>query len=71
MGHENGVPLDYLLDIRDGGAEVRASVGRVEADVTGLRHAFAPLERRLRQLMLTQLATLGAALGALVAALAA
>ena len=75
MGREERVPLDYVLEVREGLAEVRASVRHLEGDVADLRQelrqSIERLDSRLFQLVLTQLATLGAALGALVASLAA
>jgi hypothetical protein len=51
-------------------AETRATVGHLADDVTELRQDVRRLDGRLVQLLLAQLATLAAALGALLAALA-
>jgi hypothetical protein len=51
-------------------AETRATVGHLADDVTELRQDVRRLDGRLFQLLLAQLATLAAALGSLVAALA-
>ena len=51
-------------------AETRATVGHLADDVTELRQDVRRLDGRLLQLLLAQLATLAAALGALLAALA-
>jgi hypothetical protein len=51
-------------------AETRATVGHLADDVTELRQDVRRLDGRLFQLLLAQLATLAAALGALLAALA-
>jgi hypothetical protein len=51
-------------------AETRATVGHLADNVTELRQDVRRLDGRLFQLLLAQLATLAAALGALLAALA-
>jgi hypothetical protein len=61
------VPLEVL-------AEVRVTVGHLATDVADMRQEFRTdirrLDQRVFQLMLAQFATLAAALGSLVAALA-
>jgi hypothetical protein len=61
------VPLEVL-------AEVRVTVAHLAADVADMRQEFRTdirrLDQRVFQLMLAQFATLAAALGSLVAALA-
>jgi len=51
-------------------AEVRADVRHLASGMAELRQDFRRLDSRLFQLMLTQIATLATALGALVATLA-
>jgi hypothetical protein len=63
MERERGWSLEAVV------AETRATVGHVAEDVTELRQDVRRLDGRLFQLLLAQLATLAAALGALVAAL--
>jgi hypothetical protein len=61
------LPLEIL-------AELRATVAHVSTDVADMRQEFRTdirrLDQRVFQLMLAQFATLAAALGSLVAALA-
>jgi hypothetical protein len=61
------VPLEVL-------AEVRVTVAHLATDVADMRQEFRTdirrLDQRIFQLMLAQFATLAAALGSLVAALA-
>jgi hypothetical protein len=61
------VPLEVL-------AEVRVTVAQLATDVADMRQEFRTdirrLDQRVFQLMLAQFATLAAALGSLVAALA-
>jgi len=65
--HSRELPLEALADLR-------ATVGHLASDVTDMRHEFRMdirrLDQRVFQLMLAQFATLAAALGSLVAALA-
>jgi hypothetical protein len=63
--HEREWPLDVVV------AELRADVRHLAADVAGMRVDIRRLDERLFQLLLGQVATLAAALGALVAALVA
>lgn len=63
MERERGWSLQAVV------AETRATVGHVAEDVSELRQDVRRLDGRLFQLLLAQLATLAAALGALVAAL--
>lgn len=63
-------PVELLIGLREEMAELRATVAHLSADVTELRHGFRRLDERVFQLMLAQLATLAAAIGALVATLA-
>jgi hypothetical protein len=62
--------VELLIGLREEMAELRATVAHLSADVTELRHGFRRLDERVFQLMLAQLATLAAAIGALVATLA-
>jgi len=75
MAHEERVPLAYVLEVREGLVELRTSVGHLEGDVADLRQELRQrierLDSRLFQLMVTQIATLGAALAAFAASLAA
>jgi hypothetical protein len=64
MERERGWPAEAVV------AETRATVGHLADDVTELRRDVRRLDGRLYQLLLAQLATLAAALGALLAALA-
>jgi len=64
MERERGWSLEAVV------AETRAAVGHLAGDVTELRQDVRRLDGRLFQLLLAQLATLAAALGSLVAALA-
>lgn len=64
MERERGWSLEAVV------AETRATVGHLAEDVTELRHDVRRLDGRLFLLLLAQLATLAAALGSLVAALA-
>jgi hypothetical protein len=63
MERDRGWSLEAVV------AETRATVGHLAEDVTQLRQDVRRLDGRLFQLLLAQLATLAAALGALVAAL--
>jgi hypothetical protein len=63
--HEREWPLDVVV------AEMRADVRHLAADVAGIRGDIRRLDERLFQLLLGQVATLAAALGAIVAALVA
>jgi len=65
MERERGWSLEAVV------AETRATVGHLAEDVTELRQDVRRLDGRLFQLLLAQLATLAAALGSLVAILAA
>jgi hypothetical protein len=64
MERERGWSVEAVV------AETRATVGHLADDVTELRQDVRRLDGRLVQLLLAQLATLAAALGALLAALA-
>jgi hypothetical protein len=64
MERERGWSVEAVV------AETRATVGHLADDVTELRQDVRRLDGRLFQLLLAQLATLAAALGALLAALA-
>jgi hypothetical protein len=64
MERERGWSVEAVV------AETRATVGHLADDVTELRQDVRRLDGRLFQLLLAQLATLAAALGSLVAALA-
>jgi hypothetical protein len=64
MERERGWSLEAIV------AETRATVGHLAEDVTELRRDVRRLDGRLFLLLLAQLATLAAALGSLVAALA-
>jgi hypothetical protein len=64
MEHERGWTVEAVV------AETRATVGHLAENVTELRQDVRRLDGRLFQLLLAQLATLAAALGALLAALA-
>jgi hypothetical protein len=64
MERERGWSVEAVV------AETRATVGHLADDVTELRRDVRRLDGRLYQLLLAQLATLAAALGALLAALA-
>jgi hypothetical protein len=64
MERERGWSVEAVV------AETRATVGHLAEDVTELRQDVRRLDGRLFQLLLAQLATLAAALGALLAALA-
>ena len=64
MERERGWSVEAVV------AEIRATVGHLADDVTELRQDARRLDGQLFQLLLAQLATLAAALGALVAALA-
>ena len=70
MRDEGGWPLELMIETREGLAELRTTVRHVDAAVTDLRADVRRVDARLFQLLLGQLATLGAALGAVVAALA-
>jgi hypothetical protein len=65
--HPRELPLEVL-------AEVRVTVAHLSTDVADMRQEFRTdirrLDQRVFQLMLAQFATLAAALGSLVAALA-
>lgn len=67
MEQPREVPLEVL-------AEVRVTVAHLATDVADMRQEFSTdirrLDQRVFQLMLAQFATLAAALGSLVAALA-
>lgn len=67
MEQPQEVPLEVL-------AEVRVTVAHLATDVADMRQEFRTdirrLDQRVFQLMLAQFATLAAALGSLVAALA-
>ena len=67
MEHPRELPLEVL-------AEVRVTVAHLSTDVADMRQEFRTdirrLDQRVFQLMLAQFATLAAALGSLVAALA-
>ena len=67
MEQPREVPLEVL-------AEVRVTVAHLATDVADMRQEFRTdirrLDQRVYQLMLAQFATLAAALGSLVAALA-
>ncbi len=67
MEQPREVPLEVL-------AEVRVTVAHLATDVADMRQEFRTdirrLDQRVFQLMLAQFATLAAALGSLVAALA-
>ena len=66
MEQPRELPLEIL-------AEVRTTVGHLATDVADMRQEFRTdirrLDERVFQLMLSQFATLAAALGSLVAAL--
>ena len=66
MEQPRELPLEVL-------AEVRTTVGHLATDVADMRQEFRTdirrLDERVFQLMLSQFATLAAALGSLVAAL--
>jgi hypothetical protein len=64
MEHERGWTVAAVV------AETRATVGHLAENVTELRQDVRRLDGRLFQLLLAQLATPAAALGALLAALA-
>ncbi len=64
MERERGSSLEAAV------AETRAKVGHLAEDMTVLRQDVRRLDDRLFQLLLAQFATLAAALGSLVAALA-
>jgi hypothetical protein len=64
MERERGWSVEAVV------AETRATVGHLAENVTELRQDVRRLDGRLFQLLLAQLATLAAALGALLAALA-
>jgi hypothetical protein len=64
MERERGWTVEAVV------AETRATVGHLAENVTELRQDVRRLDGRLFQLLLAQLATLAAALGALLAALA-
>lgn len=74
MAHEERWPLGQIVELREGVAELRASVRHLEAEVADLRQEFRAdvrrLDARLFQILLGQLATLGAALAALATTLA-
>jgi hypothetical protein len=61
--HERDWPLDLVV------AELRSDVRHLNGDLAELRGDVRRIDERLFQLLLAQLATLAAALGALVAAL--
>jgi hypothetical protein len=63
--HEREWPLDVVV------VELRADVRHLAADVGEIRADIRRLDERLFQLLLGQVATLAAALGAIVAALVA
>jgi hypothetical protein len=71
MAHEERWTVEQILELREGLAEVRASVRHIETELADLRGDVRRLDARLFQLLLAQLATLATALGALVASLAA
>jgi hypothetical protein len=71
MAHEERWPVDQVIQVREGVAELRATVRHIETEVADLRGEVRRLDTRLFQLLLAQLATLATALGALVASLAA
>jgi hypothetical protein len=71
MAPDERWPVEQVIEVREGLAEVRATVRHIENDVSDLRGEVRRLDARLFQLLLAQLATLATALGTLVATLAA
>jgi hypothetical protein len=61
-------PFDLVIGLREEIAEMRTTIGHIQADIVELKHDFRRLDDRLFQLMLLQLGTLATALAALVTA---
>jgi hypothetical protein len=68
------LPLELLIGLRENMAELRTTVAHLSAEMAEFREEVRAdirrLDTRVFQLMLAQIATLGTALGALIAFLA-
>jgi hypothetical protein len=63
-------PLDLVIGLREGMAELRATVAHLSTDLAEVKQDLRRLDDRFFQLMLLQLGTLATALASLVAVLA-
>jgi hypothetical protein len=61
-------PLDLLIGLREGFAEMRSTMGHMQTDVSELKLDVRRLDDRVFQVVLLQLGTLAARLVAIVAA---
>ena len=61
-------PFEFVIGLREEVAELRTTVGHMQADIAELKQDFRRLDDRLFQMMLLQVGTLATALAALVAA---
>jgi len=61
-------PFELVIGLREDVTQLQTTVGHVQANIADLKQDIRRLDDRMFQLMLMQLGTMAASLGAIVAA---